>query len=439
MKFSLGFVTAMASGVSAFQSPTAGQNVRAFSRVAPTLFAVVNIDERAPREIDMFDQWATTCGVQKAEGFQLTSADGLDMSVMTTQDLPANTPVVFVPSNMIISSNQAIQEFGRVEAVEQQLTNLDASSQIRYFYLMLKILVEYEKGDASPWYPWLNSLPRYYSNGASMTPFCYYCLPPLAASLAMEERSNFIYFDFKPVPFLSDAVKNNKDIWKWAFQVAYTRSFEANDGSGDLRIAPMVDMFNHGTETEIAISYDAEGNCYAQTTKDVPAGSPLRMSYGDPTNPSFLFARYGFLDETSPATFCKIMIPNKNSQLADMGYAHNRMLFYKDTGDVSQEVWDVLLYQILDETDVKTRGNFYNAHMNSDYETKQAFHQQYWPQTSAKLKNHIDTFLTELDELSAKGDGKDINEHPRLPLILNHNAFVKSTFLAVRARYFSEA
>ena len=106
-------------------------------------------------------------------------------------------------------------------------------------------------------------------------------------------------------------------------------------------------MFNHGAETEIDYSFDPEGNCNVFTTCDVAAGSPLRMSYGDPTNPSFLFARYGFLDEESPATFCKIMIPHENDQLKNIGYANNRMLFYKDTGDTSEEVWDVLLYQIL--------------------------------------------------------------------------------------------
>jgi len=43
------------------------------------------------------------------------------------------------------------------------------------------------------------------------------------------------------------------------------------------------------------------------TVQDIPAGLPLCISYCCPTNPSELFARYGFIDKTSPATFCKIM------------------------------------------------------------------------------------------------------------------------------------
>ena len=85
--------------------------------------------------------------------------------------------------------------------------------------------------------------------------------------------------------------------------MAITRSVEMN---GERFIAPMIDMFNHGAETEVEISYDGNsGDCYAYATYDIPAGSPLRVSYGDPTDTTPLFANYGFLDETSPASFCR--------------------------------------------------------------------------------------------------------------------------------------
>ena len=182
----------------------------------------------------------------------------------------------------------------------------------------------------------------------------------------------------------------------------------------------------------MAGNYNDDGSVAVYTTRDVPAGSPLRMSYGDPTNPSYFFARYGFLDESSPATFCKLML-TPTAQLKDMGYDYSRMLFYKETGDVSEEVWDVLLYQQLaGNRDVQQQ--FYNAHMNGDAEQKRQIHQQYFPQTSEALLKHIDTFLKQLDELSSKGVGKSEMEHPRLPLIIKHNQFVKETFLQVRQR-----
>ena len=399
--------------------------------------SVVDLDYTAPRDIATLEEWTASCGVQRASGFQLTSDDGgVDVSVMTTEDLAAENPVLFVPNEMILSSAAAMQEIGRMQAAEERLVSVKASDHVPQFYLFLKILREYELGDQSPWFPWLNSLPRYYSNGASMTPFCFDCLPPLASYLAQVERIKYIQFfqALKAVDFLSLETKTNKALTKWAFSVVYTRGFETPH-DGDFKIVPMADMFNHATETQVELRYDEQGNAYAYTTTDVPAGSPLCMSYADSTNPSFLLARYGFLDTSAPGTFCKIMIPRPSQQLVDLGYDHSRMLFYKDTGDVSPEVWDVLLYQTL-ESDPETQQAFYQAHMNGDQETKQAIHEYYFGQTAAALDNHITTFLQDLEKTSRLGDTVDMQKHPRLPLILSHNAFVKETFEKVQAKLY---
>lgn len=162
----------------------------------PTLamYNLINIDENAERDIVTFDQWLSVCGVQRVDGFQLTpvSEQPLDVGVMTTQDLPAQSPIAFVPNEMMLSANRAKEEIGTLDAAEKRLVSAKAAEHVPKFYLFLKILKEFELGDQSPYYPWLNSLPRYFSNGASMTPFCFDCLPPLAANLAMGERIKFI-------------------------------------------------------------------------------------------------------------------------------------------------------------------------------------------------------------------------------------------------------
>jgi len=244
----------------------------------------------------------------------------------------------------------------------------------------------------------------------------------------MNERVRYIQFfqALRFVEFLSPETKQNKDLTRWAFALIYTRGVPAQDG--DVRIVPLADYLNHGTETEVEISFTEEGDCVAHASRDIPAGSPLRISYGDPTNPSALFAKYGFLDESSPATFCKIMIKRPSKELVDMGYDHSRMLFYKDTGEVSPEVYDVLLFQILRETNPTDMQRLYEAHMRGDMTTKQAIHQQYYPQTTAALVKHVNSFLNDLNTLKSKGVGKDPAEHPRLPLIMAHNEFVRQTF-----------
>eukprot|EP00578_Thalassiosira_sp_NH16_P030612 CAMPEP_0181076628 /NCGR_PEP_ID=MMETSP1071-20121207/521_1 /TAXON_ID=35127 /ORGANISM="Thalassiosira sp., Strain NH16" /LENGTH=450 /DNA_ID=CAMNT_0023157823 /DNA_START=66 /DNA_END=1418 /DNA_ORIENTATION=+ len=436
--FNIAAAVCFSEFVSAFTSSSSHAKFSSRPKRSQIFTTAIDIEEEAARDIASFEEWASYSGIQRADGFQLAGEDldgFLDVSAMTTQDMPAGSSVLYIPEDCLLSSSKVMEEFGRLTEAEDILRKNGYESEIRQYYLMLKILVEVEKGEDSPWFPYLNSLPRYYSNGASMTLFCYTCIPPLVASMCKEERARLNNVSVKRVvSFLSNEIKGDHKLWKWAYQVVYTRGFEANDGS--FNIVPMADMFNHGTENEIWLSYDESGNCYAQTTKDVPANSPLRMSYGDATNPSFLLARYGFLDESSPATFCKILPSHISQEMKSLGYAHNRMLFYKDTGDVSEEVWDILLYMALGETDPSTQQQFYQAHMDGDYTTKQSIHEQCYYLTVTKLGDHIDTFLDDLNALERKGEygGKVAAEdHPRLPLLLRHNEFVKNTFLAVRS------
>ncbi|KAL3807558.1 hypothetical protein ACHAXA_001142 [Cyclostephanos tholiformis] len=402
--------------------------------------AAIDLSEDADRDVSSFVEWASRGGIQTADGFDLVGGeyDGrLDVSAVTTRDMPAGSTVIYVPRDMILSSGDVMEEFGRLAEAEELLTDNGYASEIRQYYLVLKVLVELERGHESPWFAYLNSLPRYYSNGASMTLFCYTCIPPLVASMCKDERARLNNLSVKRVvPFLGNDIKGDPKLWKWAYNVVYTRGFEANDGA-NFNICPMIDYLNHGTENEVWMTYDDSGNCYAQATRDIPANTPLRMSYGDPTNPSFLLARYGFLDESSPATFCKIIPTHVSREMMDLGYSHNRMLFYKETGEVSEEVWDILLYMALGETDPTMQRQFYQAHMDGDSVTKQYIHEQYYPLTAAKLRDHIDTFLDDLDQLERKVDyGARVaaDDHPRLPLLLRHNQFVRNTFLTVRAK-----
>ena len=198
-----------------------------YDRRHQPLFSFVDIGEDAQRDIQSMEEWAYACGVQRDPGIQFTYEDALgindgsrlDISFMTTEDIPAGSPILYVPSNMILSSHSAMEEFGQLEDVEKIIYSLNAESELRHFYLMLKILAEWEKCDQSPWYYWLNSLPRYYSNAASMTPFCFKCLPSLMASLALKERSNMNNLIGKQIPFLNDATWGNTDLWVWAYQV----------------------------------------------------------------------------------------------------------------------------------------------------------------------------------------------------------------------------
>jgi len=391
---------------------------------------MVDLSENAQRDVSTMSQWAEGYGVQKGDGFEITSYDGQDFFAVTQADMPAGSPVLYVPSDMVFSSAKAGQEFGgALGEAEGQLAAANLQEFFPLFRVFVKVLIEYENGEASAWYPWLNSLPRTYYNGASMTSACFDCLPPYAAWLALTERINLTNFKkaAKFLPLSNQNIANDDSILTWAYNVAVTRSIEWN---GERLIAPMADFFNHGAETEVDVSYDNDGNCMVYSSRDIPAGSPLRMSLGDPTNPSPLFATYGFLDESSTATFCKLM--HMMDEMQQLGYSFSNLLFYKETGDIAPEVYDVVLYSVLLQNDPGTAQAFYQAVTGGDEATKNQFHEQYFSYTKEELQKHVDTTLADLDRLSGLAQSYDVRTHPRVPVILQHNAFVKETFMKVK-------
>ena len=273
-------------------------------------FGKVDIDENAPRSLPPLESWCAENGVQKMDGVELYSDDGMDYQAVTTVDIPAGSTVMYIPAELCLHSSTVGQELcamsPTVQQAADQLNKIGSGNSVPDFYLFLKILMEYEAEDRSFYFPYLDAFPRLYFTAASMTDFCYECLPPLVFSLSRMERVKLENFEkvLQKVDLISAFNKQNLPLLKWAFNAVYTRAYADKDGQGsDVTLTPMADMFNHGTDTEVEVYFDEGGNGMAYTTVDVPANSPLRISYGCPTNPSFLFARYGFMDDSSPATF----------------------------------------------------------------------------------------------------------------------------------------
>ena len=156
---------------------------------------LVNLSSSVERDVYTMADWAASYGVQQAEGITLTSYDGKDYFPMTQTDIPAGSCVMYVPNDLIFTSSKAAQEFGQnLSQCENQLVQAGLGDKVPLFRVFYKVLTEYENGENSHWYPWLNSLPRIYDTGASMTYACFDCLPPYAAYLALSERQNFVNF-----------------------------------------------------------------------------------------------------------------------------------------------------------------------------------------------------------------------------------------------------
>ena len=133
----------------------------------------VLVSEYATREVDAMETWTMEYGAQKAEGIELYTADGgKDYQLITQSFVPAGTTLLYVPSQLVLSSDGVLQEYGEwLSPAEQELVRSDSGTAKRLplFRLMVKILAEYEKGRESPYFPYMDSLPRKFYNGVSMT------------------------------------------------------------------------------------------------------------------------------------------------------------------------------------------------------------------------------------------------------------------------------
>ncbi|KAG7373929.1 SET methyltransferase domain containing protein [Nitzschia inconspicua] len=401
-------------------------------------FSSMSVERTATREIYPFQEWAAQCGVQADNGFCLAEqiVDGNeDWYAATSTGGREGSRVLTVPNEMILSSARIAQDYqGYVEPAFQILEQKGMRHLFPQFYLFLKLLVELEQGENSPYYPWMASLPRKFNTGVSMDEFCLSCLPPFIRSLCQIKRNHLVAFReaLQAFEYLSPQAKQDEELAKFAFNVVFSRSWSA--GPGDCQIVPVADMLNHGYPANVAVSYDADGNCEVLMKRDVAPGESLHISYGKSTNPSWFMANYGFLNDEAPATFCKILAANPSQELIDVGYDTDKMLFYKDNGAVSQEVWDVMLYSRLErkpELEADRRA-FYQAHMSGDQDTKAAIHNKYLRKTCSALQRHVNGILAEVADLAVKMNTFDYSNHPRLPLIKKHNDMVTETFLKVK-------
>ena len=210
-----------------------------------------------------------------------------------------------------------------------------------------------------------------------MTKACTSCLPPYAGWLTSTERINYAHFAQALrqgwVP-LSQETISNKEVVKWAYNVALTRFHEVWQPERAKLIGPMADMLNHAADPNCAIEVDYSGNFNVVALREIPAGSALTVSYGDPTNPTPLFAQYGFLPQDCATLFCKAM--HLEPQIRGLGYDFAELLFQTETGEIAPKVWDVFLYSILQQNDPGAAQEFYTACQSGDEGTKEQYNRQ---------------------------------------------------------------
>ena len=81
-----------------------------------SLTSTIDVSENAQRDLTPLMRWAVNCGLQTSDGFDVrrnADEDGLDDACVTTnQDLPRDSPILFVPAEVMMTGQMARQELG---------------------------------------------------------------------------------------------------------------------------------------------------------------------------------------------------------------------------------------------------------------------------------------------------------------------------------------
>jgi hypothetical protein len=407
------------------------------------------------RDIHSLRNWALLRGMYLSESLSFVQSSDYDFSVHLKEKLHENSTVMSIPEHLAWKASEVLQELlnetpksDKLQHTLQQFDECGMGNHKAEFLLLLKLFKESANLD-SVWRPWLESLPKVFSTGISMTSLEKDCLPPFSRALAEYETLKLKRFEqaFMELTEIFPWISESHVDLKWAYNVIYTRCWNGSDeagdkGSLDTEIVPMGDMFNHREPSNAFVRHinGAVEIVYQPTSNRTSFNQQLPVediciSYGRATNAHRFLILFGFVDETMSEVFCEMVFPNPSAQHKALGCEdRSKMVFRTSDGAIANAVWDSILYALLaskpDEQD-----NLYKAHIQDNYDAKAMLHDKYSHYTGAILKNHLQSTLTVLSELRKRiQKAQSSIAHPNLALIHRQNIFLTDVFSKVKAR-----
>ena len=407
------------------------------------------------RNIDSLIDWASEGNVQFSPAVSLsTTNDQDDIGLVLKKSLKASESALSVPRSIIFDSQDILLEWQvQLEQSIHYISSTGFDDSKLNFVLLVKVLHEYSLGEKSQWYPWLQSLPKTFHTGINMDAIELSCLPNFGIALAEYERKKLEIFSEAlerisvGSSFFSGLSLKDETI-AWAFNVVQTRSWTYEGDSLNERpiIVPLGDLLNHREPANVFVEDKlTSDSIHFKLTQDMDLSSSssmseLYLSYGL-ENPYRFLVIFGFFDPTMPEIFCEILFSNPSKEMIFLGCDdRSKMVYGTKDGSISDTVWDVVLYSLLDQLP-EVQKAFYSSHMEGDYHMKNMIHDKYVMETSLALRKHVMKTLSELKNALYESDtiieaisDKINEEHPRLAMIHDHNMFLFKTFDKVRQR-----
>eukprot|EP00980_Cylindrotheca_fusiformis_P003935 scaffold871_cov130-Cylindrotheca_fusiformis.AAC.12 len=363
------------------------------------------------RNVPSLERWALEKGVALAEGVKLVDNGlgdwGVGLSENHTQ--VAQTPIMTIPKDLILTSADPLLEDDLRSTISESMTLSSMEYYVPECLLMTKVLWEKAKGKnsntSSEWSPWLDTLPKSFQTGIYMNPMERSLVERLAPEFLEQQTLQWqacrtalnVALEKQVLPkelheYLANQSQAEQDeLIKWAFSVVFTRSWRTPNSSKttttpfEATLVPLGDMFNH--DSVMANVYPnivpENGSIQMKVKRNVEPGSPLYLSYGMGNLPGRFLVNFGFWDRSADYMDANLTIPSE-------GYPIDRSQLVVSTrnGGVTEDVWDLGIYQLLRQRDPIVAERFANAQRNQDERTLQEIRSQYDLEGALYLRLH---------------------------------------------------
>ncbi|CAB9520989.1 M protein repeat protein [Seminavis robusta] len=394
------------------------------------------------RDVVALSRWAKEEGIvmhECLEWKQYTTDKGEqeeDWGLVLTKSLPRGTVLLKVPRSLVLDAAVICDKL-KSEWVPAQLENAmkalgNYQVHLEKFWIVLQLLRCRKEcknsNNNNRWAPWLAAMPQTFPQFSKAEQACL----PFYARYASEYQDAQLDAFCQAAMALQEIDDNNPDDaddLKWAFQAVGSRFWKTAPIKEGIpttsELVPIGDMFNHRDPPNVAMVHDEEDSItfvYMGDDDDKKDGDDdadhrdLFITYGQESNPHRLLVIFGFVpDETAMPKVWSHLIYSDTNQ-----FSNNipEMVFDATDGSVSQNVWDAVLYEILQPIEPE---EFLQA--------REENHVKYKPFTADLLNDHVTRQLEELASLRANIDS---TTGDNMDLIRQHNDFMTRTFIRVK-------
>jgi hypothetical protein len=418
----------------------------------------------SPRNVNHLSRWANEQGVVMHDSLQWkqqTDDDGDgdgeeknddNIGLELKESVEPGTVLLKVPRSIIFDARCIRKELEdespeKVQKALEKLGQFGLGQHTDGFLIFVKVLRCCQEGESSLWDPYIRSLPR---NFVEFSTTEKSCLPYYAKYITDYQEEKFDAFCKAALESgLVDSIDSSSDNddfhqAKWAFlsvssrfwktsaateagkAAAITKGTTATDDNDNAttELVPVGDMFNHREPPNVAITHEGDfvnfvykgntGSDPEATTKD------LYITYGQPSNPHRFLGIFGFVPvDDMPNAWSHIVYPN-NPFADDV----EKMVFRTADGDVPKQVWDAVLYALLEPRHPPGQPPAFTD----------AQHKKYRKYTVDVLQTHIDKQLQELNALREKiktveALGTASKNTKNMSLVRQHNEFLTDVFV----------